>query len=250
MKYYALHIRDSGAVEFCDYKNINGVKTLVGNIYNDPEFNSLNDILHSTDDFIVNSKVLDIWKSCNIQKHDIHPARIKRVNRIMGPLGIPVKHTYKQLRLKNQNDDEIYHWIDYTKSHIEITHNDKPTGQLIRNHEEVLELIEKKSKTSKKINAIYADETLSNKEKKKETDQIPNVSWNSKLITFGKQFNTELDLFEIRLYSFGTYVSEKLRKVMTDNGISDIGYSESKEELGIPWRKHFPTINFNMNTYR
>ena len=112
MKYYAFHIKNSGAVEFCDYKNISGVKTLVGNIYNDPEFNSLNDILHSTDNFIINSKVLDIWKSSNIQKHEIYSAKIKRVNRIIGPLGISAKHTYNQLKLNNQNDDEIYQWID------------------------------------------------------------------------------------------------------------------------------------------
>lgn len=49
MKYYTFHIDDSGAIEDIDEKSINQEKTLFCKMYDDNEFNKLNDILYSLD---------------------------------------------------------------------------------------------------------------------------------------------------------------------------------------------------------
>ena len=58
MKYYTIHINDSGAIEDTEKTSINGENTLICKMYDDPEFNKLNDILHSLSSYILNEKAL------------------------------------------------------------------------------------------------------------------------------------------------------------------------------------------------
>jgi hypothetical protein len=62
MKYYILNINDSGAIEDSEENIVDGLKSLKCKIYDDDEFNSLNDILHSLDDYIINEKTLKLFK--------------------------------------------------------------------------------------------------------------------------------------------------------------------------------------------
>ena len=62
MKYYTFHIDDSGAIEDIDYKKVNGKIVAICKMYDDNDFNELNDILHSTNEYILNEKALNIFK--------------------------------------------------------------------------------------------------------------------------------------------------------------------------------------------
>lgn len=86
MKYYTLHIKDSGAIEESDEKIIDNQKTFICKIYDDYEFNSLNDILHSTNDYVINERVLKLFQNSNIIPYDIFPVIVKRKERIIGSI--------------------------------------------------------------------------------------------------------------------------------------------------------------------
>lgn len=250
MKYYSFHIDDSGAIEYSDYKLINGVKTLFGNIYNDPEFNQLNDILHSNNDYVVTNRALELWKTCNIAEHEIHPAVIKKVKRILGPLGIPTNHRYNQVELISENNISSYKWIDYSKSRILKIKNEILTDHLIQSYDEMTDIWEDNNRTRSMTQEIYQDSSLSIKQKETKINKIETMYWSTELIAFGNLFNDDIDFFRIPHFSFGTYVSERFKKLMETNNITDIGFIDNKDRLGIPWRKHYPIINFKMNTYR
>ena len=250
MKYYSFHIDDSGALEFSDHILINGTKTLVGNIYDDPEFNQLNDILHSTDKFVINDKTLELWKSCNIAEHEIHPALIKRIKRLLGPLGFSMKFKYSQVELLSKNNLNSYKWIDYSKSHILRIENKTSTGNIVQSYNEMQDIWEDNIRSREIIQNIYKDDSLSLKQKEAESDKVDTTYWSTEMITFGKQFNDEIDIFRIPHFSYGTYVSERFKNLMEGNQISDIRFNDRISRLGKPWRKHYPIIHFKMNTYR
>jgi hypothetical protein len=51
-------------------------------------------------------------------------------------------------------------------------------------------------------------------------------------------------LFKIPHYSWGIYVSERLKNKLENAKITDIRFAENKEELGKMWKPHFPIIEF------
>jgi len=221
MKYYTIHINDSGAIECSNVIKSDGMKTLVAEMYDDQEFNRLNDILHSTDDFIMNPKAYDIFKQSNIIPYTTKKVIVKRKEKKFGLLKKTKTYEYLQLAIKKCNNLICYDWINFEKSEINILLDGQLESKL-KSHSEFLNYIE--------INKS----NLSDK----------SYSFESKKIVLNMSFDDSIDLFQIPFYSWGTYVSEKLKSKLELNSISDVGFAEIKDELGIVWKPHFPQMKF------
>lgn len=242
MKYYTIHIKDSGAIEESDIKNDNGQKKYIFKMYDDIEFNSLNDILHSTDDFVLNKKALKLFEISNVIPYEKYSVVVKRKEKIFGLLKVSKSYEYFFLSLIQSNKLFCYDWINFTLSVIEIYQGDDKISNL-SSHEELLNYIEKNKAISTKINEIYS-RNISDKEKKEKSTDLKTFTFVSKKIVFNKTFDTSIDVFTIPLYSWGTYVSERFMNLLLENNIQDIGFAKSNDELGNVWKPYFPFIEF------
>ena len=221
MKYYTIHINDSGAIDDIDETYINGEKTLICKMYDDPEFNKLNDILHSLRDFILNAKALNIFKESNTISYKLHKAKVLRKEKMFGFLKKYKAYDFYELAFPKECTEECYQWIDFKKSEVFAISNLQEKLK-INSHQDKLDFIA--------INKLRSGQSYSFK-----TDKI----------VFGKNFNSEIDLFRIPHYSWGVYVSQRLKNKLENAQISDIGFAEDKEKLGIMWKPEFPIIEFD-----
>jgi hypothetical protein len=242
MKYYTIHINDSGAIEDSEESLIDGENTLICEIYDDVEFNKLNDILHSLDDYIINEKALNIFKGCNIIPYKLRKVIVNRKENKFGIFKTTKAYNYAQLKIEEPIDLQCYNWINFEESDITVKKGEIETNKL-QSHLKLLELVEENGRISSAINEIYKL-NVSDSEKKKRTEHLKTYSWITKKIVFNNQFDFSIDLFKIPYYSWGTYVSERLKNKLSMNRITDIGFAETKEELGKVWKPHFPIIEF------
>ena len=242
MKYYTIHINDSGAIEDLNETIINNKSTLVCKIYDDKEFNKLNDILHSTDDYIMNNEALKIFSKCNLIPYKLKSAVVKRIEYKLGFLKTTKRYDYTQLKIEESKNLHCYNWINFDKSEIIVTKGNEVVYKL-KSHQNLLQLIEKNGNITSQINNIY-ELNISEKEKKERTENLKTYDWNVKRIVFNNNFDYSIDLFKIPLYSWGTYISDKMKNLLISSKITDIDFAEIKEELGIVWKPHFPIIEF------
>jgi hypothetical protein len=221
MTYYTFHIDDSGAIDDVDEKIIDGKSSLICKMYDDDEFNKLNDILHSLYDYILNEKALNIFKTSKTIPYELRNAKVLRKEKMLGFLKKSKSYEYFELSFPDKNASECYSWIDFEKSKIFATDNAEIKLK-IKSHQHKLDLItENKSDSDKKY------------------------SFEVKKVVFGKNFDSEIDLFKIPHYSWGIYVSERFKNKLENAEITDIGFAESKEELGKVWKPHYPIIEFS-----
>ncbi|MFV1448604.1 hypothetical protein VBZ51_05635 [Maribacter sp. HS] len=241
MKYHTLHINDSGSIEQCDEKIINGQKTLVCRLYNDKEFNSINDILFSYD-YVMNKKAFDLFEKSNIIPYDLTPVIVKKVNVDMGLFRFYKSLNYRQVKLKTSENMLCYNWINFDESEILILRDEKIEGKL-ESHENLLKLIQENRNISSKITDIYSLD-IKEREKKERTKDLKNIHFKSNRIVFNKRFDSSIDLFQIPLYSWGTYISDRFKQLLLKNNISDLNFASSNVELNELWKPHYPNIEF------
>lgn len=220
MIYYTFHVNDSGAIEDLDEKRINGEVTLVCKMYDDEEFNKLNDILHSLNDYILNRKALELFKECHTIPYEVRIAKVLRKEKAIGFIKMNKSYEYFHLEFPNDKLDDCYEWIDFDQSEI-LAKDNFENSLKIQSHEHTLELIRK--------NRLESD---------------LRYSFAANKVVFDKNFNAEIDLFKIPPYSWGVYVSERFKNKMEAAQITDIGFADSKEKLGKVWKPHFPIIEF------
>src|SRR5690606_29612722 len=220
MKYYTFHIDDSGAIEDIDYKKIDGEIVAICKMYDDNDFNKLNDILHSTNEYIVNEKALNIFKESKTIKYKLGKAKVLRKEKLFGLFKKNKSYEYFDLTFPDENAIECYNWIDFEKSEIFAT-NENEERFKITSHQHELDLISENKSDSGKT-----------------------YSFETKKVVFGKKFDSEIDLFKIPHYSWGIYVSERLKNKLENAKITDIRFAENKEKLGEMWKPNFPIIEF------
>jgi hypothetical protein len=224
MRYYTFHIDDSGAIKDIDERKSNGESITLCKMYDDPEFNKLNDILHvSGNQLIINEKAFSIFKESNIIPYNLRSAKVLRKEKKLRFLKMYRSYNYYELTFLDNHATECYEWIDFEKSEIFAISNLKGKFK-IYSHQETLDLI--------KLNRLNLKESH---------------SFEAIKIVFGKNFNTKIDLFNIRLYSSGNYISERLKNKLINAGISDVDFAYGKEKLGEMWKPLFPVIEFDNN---
>ena len=196
-------------------------KVAICKMYDDPDFNALNDILHSTGEFIVNDRVLNILKESKLIPYKLLDAKVLRKEKLLGILKKNKPYSYYELSFSDDDAIQCYDWIDFKKSEI-FAIDSSGKNIKIYSHDE-------------KLNFIAINKSNSGEK----------FSFKSIKIVFGKNFDSEIDLFKIPHYSWGVYVSERLKIKLLDAQISDIGFAENKEPLGEVWKPNFPEIEFD-----
>lgn len=221
MIYYTIHVDDSGAIENVDKKIIGGEQFLICKMYDDNEFNKLNDILHSLYDYILNEKASSIIRTSRTIPFELKPAKVLRKEKTFGFIKRYKSYHYFQLSFPDKNATDCYSWIDFNKSDIVAIDN---WGKRIKiqSHQHKLELIEENK-----------------------WDSEISCSFESKNIVFGENFDSDIDLFKIPHYSSGIYVSERLKNKLEEAKITGIGFAESREKLSKVWQPLYPRIEFS-----
>ena len=244
MKYYTFHVKDSGAIKELEQRKLSGVNTTYCKIYDDPLFNNLNDILHSTKDYILNSKALEVFELSNTLPYTLQNAIVLRKEKFLSFFKRYKSYQYFELTLSdNIYNSFCYDWIDFEKSEVFAIEENTKSKQKIYNHKETLEMIKNNSPNWEKRQEILKS-NLKKELKKKELDKYKSYSIEAKKIVFGTGFDACIDLFNIPLYSWGVYVSERFKTKCIQSKINDVGFGESKEDLGIVWKPKFPVIEF------
>jgi len=220
MQYYLFIIDDSGAIEEIDYKKIDGKIVAICKMYDDIDFNKLNDILHSTNEYIINEKALNIFKESNTIDYKLGKAKVLRKEKLFGLFKKNNSYEYFDLTFPDENASGCYDWIDFEKSEIFVTDQNGEKFK-IKSHQNELDLISENK-----------------------LDSTKSYSFETKKVVFNKKFDSNIDLFKIPHYSWGIYVSERLKNKLENAKITDIRFAENKEELGKMWKPHFPIIEF------
>lgn len=223
MKYYALIVNDSGAIELIDYKYSSNNKLSVCKMYDDSDYNSLNDILHSVGEHILSPRTLKIFQKFNLKEYQWSPAKVVRKEKLFNFIKINKSYDYYNLEDTSTISSECYDWIDFEKS--EVYAIDNLNNQIkIKSHNHTLDLInENKSQTSR----IF--------------------DFKAEVIAFGNKFDSDVDMFNIPFYSWATYISQRMKNKLEESHITDIQFAEHKNQIGKMWKDSFPTIKFLRN---
>lgn len=145
MKYYIFNVEDTGAIEHFDEKSPNGENIPICRLYDDPNFNNLNDILHSMNEFIVTKRTLDIFKLSKTIPYQIRKAKVIRKEKILGFFNVLKSYNYFELFFPDLGAEQCYEWIDFDKSEIYAVDQSERKIK-IQSHEQNLNLIKENKK--------------------------------------------------------------------------------------------------------
>lgn len=216
MHYQCLIIRDSGAVEFTDRFLHNAkpsayeVRTNAENdfqfnppvlefeMYDDPEFNQINDILHAPTDLIINDRTKAIFESFKLPEHKFGKARVSRVDKRILFWKMKKEYEYHWLYFNKTSLDQLYDHIDFKGSDIEVYEGKNRINVTIERLDDILKL--------KRSERYY--------------------KWKFNKIALGN-FDLDIDIFTLPLVSWMTYVSDRLRNKLLEEGISDIKFVDT-----------------------
>lgn len=245
MKLEVILINDTGAVEFTDnyFDNSYTHKTFLADLkvkskfpdikfnidlkmYDDNEFNSLNDIIHAPINFIVNDKVKSILQKHNLPAHVFLPAKISRKEK-----SLIIKKTktyeYNWFCFDCEHIENYYNYIDFEKSKITFFKGKDIINMNVRNIADIYTIIQENYLLSDKINAIYKDKSLNDKQKSEKSLEFQTVSWVADSITLNNKFPKDIDIFNLPLFSWMTFVSDKMKTSLINENISDIKFIET-----------------------
>src|SRR5690606_2569052 len=168
----------------------------------------------------VQTCALPIFKESKTIEYELIKAKVLRKEKLFGFLKKYQSYEYFQLIFPDQNATECYDWIDFKESEIFATDNNGKELK-VTSHQNSLDLISENT-----------------------SDSDNRFTFQTKKVVFGKNFDSEIDLFKIPFYSWGVYVSQRLKNKLEDAQVVDIGFAENIEKLGKMWKSHFPIIEF------
>lgn len=245
MKYYAILIDDSGAAEFKDsyydisynHKNfLSDLKiskkfpdkdfSLDLEMYEDDEFNSLNDFIHAPIDFIVNDQVKLILQRHNLPPHVFLPANVSRIEKKY-LIKRSKNYKYNWFFFDCEYVDNYYEYIDFEKSKILFFKGKDLIDIKVQSITDIYELIKENHSLSHKINEVYKDKKLNDKEKSEKSMEFQTFDWVAESIVLNQKFPRDIDVFNLPLFSWMTFVSEKLIANLVNENILDIKFIET-----------------------
>jgi hypothetical protein len=247
MKYEVLIVNDSSAGEIMDecYKvsyNINAYREYIAKnkqfplekppiwikLYKEKEFNAINDFVHSLNDFVVNDKVKKILQNHKLPNHDFVSTDVYRKEKKLF-LKKLVKYNYHWFNFDCKYISNYYDCIDFSKSEIIYSKNEKVIDLKINSFSELLAVINANQTISSEINKLYkihstnkalVDEIILEKD-------LFVISWRAEKIVLNESFDRELDLFSLPIFSSKTYISRRLKEALISESVTDIFFKET-----------------------
>ncbi|MCF6133087.1 hypothetical protein [Flavobacterium wongokense] len=255
MKYETLIVNDSSAGEMMkecyDFSyNIHNYRDFIDThndfpaekppiwikLYKEKEFNSVNDFVHSVYDFIINDKVKNILEKYNLPIHDFVPVEVYRKEKTLFNSKL-VRYEYHWFNHNADNISNYYDYIDFSKSEIGFSRNENIIDLKINSISDIYSIKESNKIITSEINELYKThlgETSIINKMIREKDLYA-ISWRAEKIVFKENFDKELDLFSLPLFSSRTYISPRLKEALIENQVKDILFKETGNN---PDRRH------------
>lgn len=247
MKYEVLIVNDSSAGEMMEEcydlsYNIHSYRDYIAQhkkfplekppiwikLYNEKEFNSINDFVHSLEDFIVSDKVKTILQNHKLPNHDFVPVEVLREERKLFSKKL-VRYNYHWFNFDGESISDYHDFIDFSKSEIVYSKNKKFIDLEINSIADLNVVRKSNQLISAEINALYKsnqdNESYIN-EVIKEKDLFV-VSWRAEKIVLKENFDKGLDLFSLPIFSSRTYVSPRLKKALLQQDVTDVFFKET-----------------------
>jgi hypothetical protein len=262
MVYKVLIVDDKGAVNFSndyydlpfkknDYKDYleknkrfhETAPPIILEMYDDPNFNSVTDFLHSLEDYMINDKVKSVLRNFNIPPHKFITADVFRKERKF-LFKKNVKYSYNWFYFDCEYIENFLEHVDFEASTITLTKNSEVIAEEISSLEHLNKIRADNKKNSNAVNALY--KTLPENEAKAavKNGSLYGTSWRAEKIVFKKTFPSSIDIFNIPLLSPHTYVSESLRKALVNEKITGIEFIDAKGNNPDPKYTINPLIEF------
>ena len=266
MKYEILIVNDSSAGEMMDEcydlsYNIHSYRDYITEhkkfpsekppiwikLYNEKEFNSINDFVHSLQDFIVNDKVKTILQKHKLPNHEFIQAEVYRKEKTLFSKKL-VRYNYHWFNFDCKDISDYYDFIDFSKSEITYTKNEKVIDLKINSISDLYAVKNSNHLISAEINELYKNhpnDKLFINQTIQEKDLF-GVSWRAEKIVLKENFDKELDLFSLPIFSSRTYISPRLKEALLLENVTDIFFKETGNN---PDRRHIlnPKIEISDN---
>jgi len=198
-------------------------------LYEEKEFSSLNDFVHSLQEFIINEKVKSILQKFKLPSHNFVPAIIYRNERKLMLKKLAKYENYYWFNFDCQHIEDYYNFIDFSKSEITFSKNSKPLILKLESISELLDIKVSNQKISNRINELY-NSYKGNESKINEIinqEDLYGISWRAEKIVMNEDFDTDLDLFSLPIFSSRTYISQRLKNALLEENVSDIKFIET-----------------------
>jgi hypothetical protein len=258
--YYVMEISDESAAEFpenYDWDNELSqrnhrnyvienkrippfVPYLEQEIYDDPEFNKLNDFIFGpVEKYCISERVKEILKDYKLPDHRYYPVKVFKLKYLIKILWFKlIKFRFKV----NSNYFALYYdefftndkldCIDFNKTKIKVEMSRKRLLELnISTEKELRDIFENQIRISKRLNELTDS---SGKPKDGFEDEYKSIlenkiyAYRTEKIIFNDKFDHSLDLFEIR-FSWMTYISERLKNRLEKEKVTGLIISKPGE---------------------
>lgn len=198
-------------------------------LYEEKEFNSLNDFVHSLHDYIINEKVKSILQKINLPPHNFVPAIVYRNEKKIIFKKIAKYENYYWFNFDCQLINDYSKFIDFSKSEINFSKNNKPLILKLESISELLDIKVSNQKITNRINELY-NSYKGNESKINEIinqEDLYGISWGAEKIVMNEDFDTDLDIFSLPIFSSRTYISKRLKNALLEGNVSDIKFIET-----------------------
>ena len=210
-------------------------------IYDDSEFNKINDFIYGpVERYCISEKVKTILGDFRLPDHRYYPVKVFKLKYLIKILWLrliklrfKVNSKYFALYYNESFISDKLGYIDFNRTRIAVEMSRKREQELgISTEFELREIFNEQTRISRRLNEPtdvngkskigFEDEyksLLEDKIYKFETDRI----------YFTNKFDHSLDLFEIRQFSWMTYISERLKNRLEEEKITGLIISKPGE---------------------
>lgn len=206
-------------------------------IYDDPEFNKVNDFIFGPiERYCVSERVKNLLTDFQLPEHRFYNVTVYQKKRLLGLIKSKTKidTNYFAFFYDSRYIDDKLDFIDFNKTRVrtEMLKKKRVLDLEISTAAELRDVYKRQADISNRINEltdtngkskpgfeIEYEELLNNSIYKFETDKI----------YFNNKFDHSVDLFEIPHFSWMTYISERLMNRLKAENISGLIFSKPSE---------------------
>lgn len=206
-------------------------------IYDDPEFNKVNDFIFGpTEKYCISEKAKNILTNFRLPEHRFYNVTVYQKKRLLGLIKSKVKVNTKYFAFYYNNffiDDKL-EFIDFKRTRVRTEMlREKRTLELeISTSAELKEVYRRQSENSDRINELTGTNGKPKPGFEAEYEGLLNNSiykFETDRIYFNSKFDHSQDLFEIPHFSWMTYVSERLMNTLKKENVTGLIFSKPGE---------------------
>ena len=185
-------------------KYLEDIVDLKLNMYNDKEFNKLNDFLFGPISLIISDRIKNLLQDFYIPTHKYKRVKVVRKEFIGF---IKKEYSYNWLILDNKNLYELQNLIDFEKSIINVVDDEDniDSTRTIRSLDDIKKITSQNKIIGNYTDKIHQNKTISKEERRIQIDEYCKINktygWVADKIVLNKNFDYNIDIFKIPTFS-------------------------------------------------